>query len=405
MMPVDLLVQRDDKLRFETRCSWDAEPVMPECCGAVRGEIRLDTQMEIQMDTESLQATATALSAPSTRVAGLCVMLCCVAPVLAQPTLLERVADRDRWVYPFNGTPGTRFVASVFAAPLIEGFDDRDAQFVMGWDTAATIPTGLDHRSYTVNSAVVRAWISSPNRFVYDPSADPNASSYFISDPAYVPDVDPGRPIELWPVGYRDGFDLLSWEENSPFSVSPPVIEPSQGNRVIFAAQVTPSGATTDVSNSLKQRFETTPAAIGSAALTPGASVPADTRFSFTLDLCQPGVRAYVQRSLAQGRLNLALAAMHPVDFDPDSGPTTTLFPSFYTSENPLATVLGFRPRIELSVTVTPLPDFDRSGAVNVLDVVSFINAWQVQDPTADLDGNCQYNVLDVIAFIQIFNG
>ena len=43
----------------------------------------------------------------------------------------------DRWNYPFNGSPGTRLSASTFGAVDLEGFDDHDAQFIVGFDTLA----------------------------------------------------------------------------------------------------------------------------------------------------------------------------------------------------------------------------------------------------------------------------
>src|SRR6187551_2807641 len=45
----------------------------------------------------------------------------------------------DRWMYPFNMSPGSELTAHTFGALGIEGFDDRDSQFIVGFDTADSV--------------------------------------------------------------------------------------------------------------------------------------------------------------------------------------------------------------------------------------------------------------------------
>ena len=45
--------------------------------------------------------------------------------------------DFDRWMYPFNGTPGTRNAAPTFGAVAEPDFDNKDGQLVIAVDTAA----------------------------------------------------------------------------------------------------------------------------------------------------------------------------------------------------------------------------------------------------------------------------
>ena len=62
--------------------------------------------------------------------------------------------DFDRWMYPFNGTPGSRNAASTFSAigswPT-DNLDNKDATMIIAVDTAAAgIPTGQHYRYVTV---------------------------------------------------------------------------------------------------------------------------------------------------------------------------------------------------------------------------------------------------------------
>ena len=46
----------------------------------------------------------------------------------------------DRWNYPFASQPGTETSVPTFAALRQAGFDDRDAQFLIGFNTDTVIP-------------------------------------------------------------------------------------------------------------------------------------------------------------------------------------------------------------------------------------------------------------------------
>jgi hypothetical protein len=52
-----------------------------------------------------------------------------------------------------------------------------------------------------------------------------------------------------------------------------------------------------------------------------------------------------------------------------------------------------------------PCPaDFNADGAVNTLDVLSFLNAWSAGDPAADFNGDGAVNTLDVLAFLNAWS-
>ena len=70
----------------------------------------------------------------------------------------------DRWMYPFASTPGSEQVALTFGAILQAGFDDRDAQFLVGFDTQAVVPTGLALERYRIESLRFVAAVSNDSR-------------------------------------------------------------------------------------------------------------------------------------------------------------------------------------------------------------------------------------------------
>jgi hypothetical protein len=48
--------------------------------------------------------------------------------------------------------------------------------------------------------------------------------------------------------------------------------------------------------------------------------------------------------------------------------------------------------------------DFNSDGAVSTQDVLAFLNAWNVRDPSADIDGDGVINTQDVLAFLNLWN-
>src|SRR5678815_3302844 len=178
-----------------------------------------------------------------------------------QPTL-------DRWMYPFNSTPGLRIEASTFASLNLAGFDDRDAELLVGFDTASAAAPGLGATNYIVHSARIRATISQGDRFVYDPTWDSVASSYATTDPLYVPDSDTGKPIEVFGAGYRNGFGAVTTPTTTEFCETctfggAPIVPPAEGARNVFPAVFDSTGAATDVSRQVREHLEAMPMAIG----------------------------------------------------------------------------------------------------------------------------------------------
>jgi len=241
----------------------------------------------------------------------------------------------DRWMYPFNGTPGTRPTASLFGTndPT---FDDRDAQLVMRFDTGAQIAAGQGAANYQITSARLTVRVTG-GTFQYDPSQDA-VGTYFCDTCV---DGDAGRPLELFGVGYRNGFDTLSFLETSAFSNPGP---PSAGVRNAFASDYA-GGVARDVSNNVDGAFDPAPFAVGTiVGLAPGDVVPAGSDVIFDLVLT-PDVLSYLQGRLDLGAVDFALTSISPAS---QGGPAT--YPQISTREG------VFAPRLELDVAVVPEP-------------------------------------------------
>lgn len=266
--------------------------------------------------------------------------------------------DFDRWVYPFNGSPGIRSQAPLFGAVGNPDFDDKDGQAVVAVDTAnAGIQPRLAPESYDVTS--VKVWVThSTGTFDYDPTYDAWQTYLDSGDPNHVADADSGRPLELYGVGFRGGYIRIS---TGPPNPGPPLFEeddPFGGTlgedvRNVFALDFGVPDPEGDVSNNVADGYDPTPWALGlsTSGLAPGDPVPqgvpgvsAGETFEFTVDLADPDVLAYVREGLADGVLAFSVVSLQETGM---SGGTN---PSIYTSNNfdPAAV----KPRIEIDVTL-----------------------------------------------------
>ncbi len=305
---------------------------------------------------------------------------------------------RDRWNYPFSATPGTRTNATIFGATGIEGFDDRDGQFVIGFDTAGDIPTGMGAGAYRVVSARVTLVVQNDLQFAYDATQDELASYFLSDDPEYVADTTAGRPIELYATGYRNGFTIENWEETSEFG-GPPIVIPAEGARNAFAAFYSGADDVVDLSRQVRERIESTPLAIGqTTGVAVGELVPAETVFTFDVDTCAPGSTAFFDASFDAGKVNLTVTSMHSAELG------STEFPAFFTKENALSPILGYAPRLEITVIAVDDADLTGDGVLDLFDFLAFQNAFDAADPLADFDGNCTLDIFDFLAFQNAFD-
>jgi hypothetical protein len=236
------------------------------------------------------------------------------APVLPQPFVLTSVTPTiERWMYAHNAAPCDRPAGSVFGTLGDEaGVDTRHAQHLVGWDTAMLVPTNRGPARYLVRRCRVTLTINRGNLFTYDPTQDDFRTYFETNHPAHLPDTDAGRPIELFGVSFRNGFDATSFDQCAPFGTNAP------GQRNAFASGWSTNGVLVDVSNHVGKtneafpRFEVAPFAIGQTTnAAPGELVPAGAKITFDLNLSDPLVLAYLQTALESGRLRLMVSGLH----------------------------------------------------------------------------------------------
>jgi len=315
--------------------------------------------------------------------------------------LTREVPDLDRWNYPFNATPGVRETATSFAAFGVDFLDDHDAQFLLGFltdqssaDGVGVVPSGLGEARYVVNAAQVTVTIAIGGVFDYDPTYDALGTYLDPADPEFVADSDAGRPIMIFGTGYRNGFGIappfMPFLETTPFSFANPAMERV---RNAFASDYE-NGLPRDISNSVLDRLEIDPFAIGvissgGAELPAGASVPAESTVTFDLDVNDPDVQSFLARSLDAGNLQLSITSLHAASGGPGGGDGVT-YPAYFTKEDPLAPAFGQAPQLSLDVTVLPEnpADLDGDGVVGASDLALLIGQWGQVGTSADFAGD-----------------
>ncbi len=236
------------------------------------------------------------------------------APVLPQPFVLTSVTPAvERWMYPFNAAPCDRPAGSTFGTSGdAADVDTRHAQHLIGWDTAALVPTNRGPANYLLRRCRVTLTINRGDLFAYDPTQDDFRTYFETNHPAYVADADAGRPLELFGVGFRNGFDAASFDPCAPFGTNAPA------QRNAYAAGWSTNGTLVDVSNNVGKtnevfpRFEVAPFAVGQTTnAVPGQLVPTGAKITFDLNLEDPLVLTYLQNALDSGWLRLMLTSLH----------------------------------------------------------------------------------------------
>ena len=309
----------------------------------------------------------------------------------------------DRWMYPFNQTPGQRGFASLFGAFGNPDFDNRDGQMLIGFNTADDIPTELGVDAYSVTDAVVTVQYDGQSDFVYDGTVDPVNVYLPEDDPLYQPDDDAGTPIELFGAGFRNGFTAETFEENSPHGDLF-----GWGVRNAYAMSFDDVGDAIDVSNNV--RGFTDPDtdvgpldplvwAVGEADLETGDDVPTNTVFTFEINVEHPDIQQYFRQAMNEGRLRLMITSLHEV------GVMTGSFPTIFTKENALVDIdAASAATLDLTVEInedTEPADINGDGIVNVKDLLLLLGAWGACDECdEDITGDGLVNVNDLLELL-----
>lgn len=289
------------------------------------------------------------------------------------------IPSDDRWHYPFNFTPGSRATAGVFGSfgnPDFPEFNDRDGVMIVGWNTAAQIESGLDPTTYDVCTVSVRVTNVPGAQWPIDLTLD-NVSTFRGQV-----DTDPGRPIELFGVGFGPQYTYNNWEETEIY----------EGGRCNFEGTVCSNDARDPfpfvfrdgsdqklhVEDSVKGTqnedlipplcpaatcpFTPIPWAIGvpDGYVPNQQNLPFDVHFEIDLGLSNGRVHGYFQEQLSGGRLFVYITTLLLAEFQ--AGQTS--YPTFYTKE---AFGPGVKPaQLVVRLRSDPPGDFDGDGAITL---------------------------------------
>ena len=292
----------------------------------------------------------------------------------------------ELWTYPNAPGKGLNRIPIFAYLGDDSGEDTRMGQDVFGWTTASLIPTNQTPTHYIVRRCRVTLTVKDDATFTYDPTHDDYQTYLETNDPAYQEDADAGRPVELFGLNYRNGYDAYSFNENSPFGDGAP------GGRNAYPVSWATNGVFADVSNNVGKTnvdfppFEAWPFAVGQFTnVAPGDLVPAGSKMFFDLDVNDPAVVTYLQNSLNIGVLNFDVTSLHSVLGM--TGPDT--YPAFSTHFNTLAPTST---RLELEVSVIRDLDTDNDGLPDDWEMFYFGNLDQGANDDPDHDGVSNLN-------------
>ncbi len=273
----------------------------------------------------------------------------------------------DRWMYPFNSTPGTRSVMTTFGSDRENPtqFDARDGQILLAFDTGTIVP--VESGTYEILEAEVS--ISFANNYVvaYDPTSDPWQMFLPTGDPRRMNDPDSGQPIELAGVGFRGGFTAATFGENFAYA-APGASYLSPGVRNAYAACFDNANNLVDISNHPREGFQPNVFAVGKVAgLAAGQLIAQDSVMTFQVNVSDINIQNYLREGLEAGRTFFSLSSLTFVAQQSGN------FPAFYSKENTFVQ-LGFANAAGLRMKARSLPtciaeDLDCSGLVDSGDV------------------------------------
>lgn len=303
----------------------------------------------------------------------------------------------DRWVYPFNASPGSRTVGSTFSS-YSSGydFDDRDGQVLLGWITDEIAPSGLPASAYHITTCTVTLTIASDD-VLFDPSPDDPATY----EPDGPEDEDPGRPTILSGAGFRNGWDGWTFGETGPYGEAM-----TSGTRNCFAADLDGAGQLRDISNSLTQGFVPNHFAVGwTADVLPGDIMPAFTVLEFDVDVADADIQCHLRRAVADGLMEFVVTSLHGAT-KPGGGGDPGQWPDWVLKEHSLVG-MGLIDAAGLSIEVivtepSGVPgDVTGDGVVGVDDLLRVLEDFGTCPccPT-DLDGSGAVTVDDLLMVI-----
>jgi len=282
----------------------------------------------------------------------------------------------DVWVYTF-GQGAFATVAPSYAGDFSDPFPDRFGTYFLTFETEGLIADPARPVRVTSFSLEVSMLNSSSfdqnNGVLYDPTYDPVAT---YLDP--VLDQDPGRPMELYPVGYRNGFDLDSWR-----AAGFPVTGADGYNAIPVDF---PPGQSTprSVSNSVSDEIDTHPIAIGTTTDLIGPSGGTQrvldlARWTFTSADLSAEESAYLADEIVSGSISFMLSSMQLAGFEGMGG--EEIYPRWATLETPFPAEDA---SLMLAIEVSPPTDVNTDFRTDIEDLY----AWERSSGLLDVNGD-----------------
>lgn len=300
----------------------------------------------------------------------------------------------DSWFYLYGGSVGTRRQGPTFGNLVVEsgvfvqGTNTDPTRYGMSlfaFETYPEIEAGRDPSEYVIESIKMTAMIedgtSDTQALVYEPNAKTQAdylSEYASGSPSTA------QPMELFGVGFSgdvEGFALGPEQTGERFSedtfpydggyIGYPVAGDSENGGYVDVSNNISGGYSATAAGNLTGPFDAVPWAIGSTNLNAGEDVPDLTTFTFDLDLDLPGVRSYIQQSLADGAIGFMLSSLHSTEqFGEGDAPYPQwLMKDALTGLNPVEGAEAATLEIVFSFADDNIAgDFDGSGYVDQLD-------------------------------------
>ncbi len=280
----------------------------------------------------------------------------------------------DVWVYTF-GQGALASVAPSYSSVFGDEFPDRFATLFLTFDAQGVLPD--TQRPVRLSSMTLRLSMLNSSSFdetdgvFYDPTYD-GVNSYL--DPTL--DTDPGRPMELYGVGYRNGFDLSSWRSaNFPVSAA-------NGYNAIPIDFPPGSAQGRDLSNSVIGGFDTQPLAIGTTpdllTATDGTLRVRDlARFTFLMDDLSEEARTSFTSQLLNGEVSFMLSSLQAAGFGGMGG--EEIYPRWATLETAFPVEDA---ELELTIEQSPPADVNTDFGVDIEDLY----AWEQGEGLLDTD-------------------
>jgi hypothetical protein len=327
----------------------------------------------------------------------------------------------DRWFHQGDTAPGLKPDMSTFASfgPGTADSQARAGAFMLGFNTADQVLLA-EPEQYQIHSIRITLDYVDESRIVpYDPTHDT------VENLIGNTDQDPGKPIELFGVGFGNEYTKLGI---GPNNAAPPEFEESSslvsnGGFNVFPLGDDGTGNFGNIFNSsggegiyegdelveiTREPWDAAPWAVGaSAGLTPGAIIPPLAEFSFEVNLTLPGVLEYFQQNLSIGQVAVFISSLHSAAGH--SGGSGEDFPAFHSKESQWVEFgLASPPTLEIDFTILPesnLPgDFDGDGDADDDDLSDWRASYGMS-PGGDADEDSDTDGRDFLIWQRNYTG